>query len=128
MVRHKEFKRAIVLALTLDQPFRLLNIFEEAYKDLHEDGVGDVISKFSTVELSQLLKYIRAWNTNSKHSDSAQRVLQTILTRFSPSFLKTIPKIKEVNCFLLISLHSILFSILKFVVYLVNGGFIGLFG
>lgn len=99
----KDYSRAIFLAFSLEQPFKLLNIFEtmmNTENDLKSILVV-ILEKFTDQQLQMLIKYIRDWNTSAKFSNVAERVLAIIFTIFSPQKLESIPQIKEVLYYIL---------------------------
>lgn len=121
--------------MSLDQPFRLLNLFTEILEsrpegncmnkhNLHKficlfidlfclliiliillgdtsitgsEKIDEIIATLSKENIERMLKYIRDWNTNAKHSRTAQTVLNVILKNFSSQDLLEITDIKEVH-------------------------------
>ncbi|GAA6010411.1 hypothetical protein JCM11491_006310 [Sporobolomyces phaffii] len=91
-----DYSNAILLALSMDQPRRLLKLFTEVRltsgsPTTSTDPAADllsftgsrhvdaVIQALSPSDLRQLLNYIKDWNTVSRSSDVAQGVLHAIL-------------------------------------------------
>ena len=95
-----DYKNAILLALSMDQPRRLFNLFKAVSAScapldtsIAEDGVytydtqtitgnasvDQVIRTLPLPELGRLLRHIRDWNSTSKTSGIAQTVLHAIL-------------------------------------------------
>ncbi|GAA5854118.1 hypothetical protein JCM8547_008235 [Rhodosporidiobolus lusitaniae] len=92
----KDYSNAIILALSMNQPRRLLNLFTEvrltsgaASTDAAANTadllsftgsrhVDVVLQKLSPNELRQLLGYIRDWNTVARSAETAQAVLHAI--------------------------------------------------
>ncbi|KAG6878129.1 hypothetical protein C0993_011843 [Termitomyces sp. T159_Od127] len=81
-----DYRRAIQLALAMQQPGRLLSLF----RDVQTDGVDpasvtgrysvdEVIRTICGSELAKLLQFARDWNTNAKTSRTAQGVMYAIL-------------------------------------------------
>ncbi|KAG6879561.1 hypothetical protein C0992_001388 [Termitomyces sp. T32_za158] len=81
-----DYRRAIQLALAMQQPGRLLSLF----RDVQTGGVDsasvtgqlsidEVIRTLGGSELAKLLKFVRDWNTNAKTSRIAQGVMYAIL-------------------------------------------------
>ncbi|KAI9103198.1 WD40-repeat-containing domain protein [Phlyctochytrium arcticum] len=102
-LQKRDYKNAILLAMRLDQPFRLLKILQDvslAHKDpdsiLGLSTVDRIIAELSDKHLAQLLRYIRSWNTHNKHARIAQSLLHVILKSYSPERLLKIPKCKEI--------------------------------
>ena len=95
-----DYKNAILLALSMDHPRRLFNLFKAVSASgapldtsIAEDGVytcntqtitgnasvDQVIRTLPLPELGKLLRHIRDWNSTSKTSGIAQTVLHAIL-------------------------------------------------
>lgn len=99
----KDYKNAITLAMSLNQPFRLLNLFKEILDNRAEgdtsitgsESIDNIITNLSKEDIEQILKYIRDWNTNAKHFRTAQTILNAILKTFSSEELLEINDIKE---------------------------------
>ncbi len=103
----RDWRNAIVLALQMDQPRRLLNLFTQVANS-RPDTTGGLIDDAlggSTVamldrsrvwrvsmrvghtvgsQLIQLLNYVRDWNTSTRTSPIAQTLLHAILSTHSP--------------------------------------------
>ncbi|GAA5826592.1 hypothetical protein JCM11251_002440 [Rhodosporidiobolus azoricus] len=93
----KDYTNAIILALSMNQPRRLLNLFTEvrltsgtsssdpaqnAADLLSFSGsrhVDAVLQKLSPSELRQLIGYIRDWNTVARSAEVAQGILHALL-------------------------------------------------
>lgn len=103
-MRKKDYLNAILLALSLEQPFRLLGLFRQVFESRPEhdesitgsENVDRILAEMSKENLEKLLGYIRDWNTNAKHSDIAQTVLHAILSSHTSEELVEIPTAKEV--------------------------------
>lgn len=104
-MRKKDYQNAILLAMSLEQPFRLLQLFRDVMEARADDNesitgsadVDKVISEMTPEHLEKLLGYIRDWNTNAKHSHVAQTVLHAILSLHSPEQLVELSNAKEVS-------------------------------
>lgn len=103
-MRNKDYLNAILLALSLEQPFRLLSLFRnvmEMRSDMEDASitgsaaVDKVLAELGPDNLEKLLIYIRDWNTNAKHADIAQTVLNAILASHSSEEIVSLPKAKE---------------------------------
>ncbi|KAI9289951.1 WD40-repeat-containing domain protein [Umbelopsis sp. AD052] len=99
----KDYLNAILLAMSLDQPFRLLNLFNTV---LNERPVGDtsitgshaidkILQNMNAEQINKLLGYIRDWNTNAKRSRVAQTILNALLTLHSSEELVELSNAKE---------------------------------
>lgn len=77
----KDYRNAIVLALSMDQPRRLLGLMREILSD-DTDNIAMLKQVFQSLEsgdIFRLLEYIRDWNAKSRDSDVAQAVLNALL-------------------------------------------------
>lgn len=90
-VAKQDFSSAILLALSLDQPRRLLNLFTaiinkrvDADSVTGSKAVDHALRVLSPQAILQLLGFVRGWNTSIRTSDVAQTVLNAIL-RFYPA-------------------------------------------
>lgn len=81
-----DYRRAIQLALSMDQPGRILSMFRslEISRDSKQESntwspeVDKVIQSLGGSDLAKLIRYVRDWNTNAKSSAIAQTVLFAI--------------------------------------------------
>ena len=99
----KDYRRAILLTLELDQPFKLLTILQQVHHGrLDADsitGSSTIDDFFSTLpqdKLPTILRYIRDWNTHSKYAHISQSVIYLILKTCSVDKLLDVPNAKEV--------------------------------
>ncbi|WVO19648.1 uncharacterized protein IAS62_000938 [Cryptococcus decagattii] len=86
----KDYRRAILLALSMSQPGRLFNLFSTVVKgrqpDLSQEEQGitgskeidEIIKTLPGIELVRLLKFVRDWNANAKMAPVAQVVLHAV--------------------------------------------------
>lgn len=86
-----DYRRAIELALAMQQPGRLLALFGDIRSVTLEQGLqsdisvsgnhalDEVLRTLPSPDLSLLVRYIRDWNTNAKTSGVAQSILYAIL-------------------------------------------------
>lgn len=86
----KDYRRAILLALSMSQPGRLFNLFSTVVKgrqpDLTEEEQGitgskeidEIMKTLPGIELVRLLKFVRDWNANAKMAAVAQVILHAI--------------------------------------------------
>jgi U3 small nucleolar RNA-associated protein 13 len=91
--------------MELDQPYRLLNLFNEVISnssvqmDKSITGLAEVdqvIATLSDEQLTKLLFRVRDWSTNARTSHVAQRILHVILRKCSPERLMGLKNIKGV--------------------------------
>jgi U3 small nucleolar RNA-associated protein 13 len=85
-IRSQNYREAIVLALQLNHPKRLLDLFTAVVNGPQESGsytgrkeVDVVIAGLSDSQLWNLLKRLRDWNANARTYNVAQHVLYAIL-------------------------------------------------
>ena len=97
-VHHGNFREAIVLALQLDQPGRLLSLFKSvAEAEDFERGsrtgkreVDQVIADLADEQIYRLLLRCRDWNTNARNALVAQRVLRAVVGAFDMDRLSSL--------------------------------------
>lgn len=85
-IRASNYREAIVLALQLNHPKRLLDLFTTVVNGPHDAGsytgkkeVDEVIASLSDSQLWNFLRRIRDWNANARTHSVAQHVLYAIL-------------------------------------------------
>ncbi|KAL8924643.1 MAG: hypothetical protein Q9208_003958 [Pyrenodesmia sp. 3 TL-2023] len=84
------YREAIILALTLNHPARLLALFQGVVdRSPAEEGslsglkaVDEVIMNLSDEQLLELLRRLRDWNTNARTAVVAQRILNVIVKSY----------------------------------------------
>ena len=87
------YREAITLALQLNHPGRLLNLFTSVVtSDSREQGtlcglkaVDDVLATLSDEQIFLLLLRLRDWNTNARTAPVAQRILWTLVRSYPAS-------------------------------------------
>lgn len=91
--------------MSLDQPYRLLNLFNEVISNASTEGnasimglpeVDQVIATLSDAQLTTLLLRVRDWSTNGRTSYVAQRILHVILRKYPPERLTKLPEAKGI--------------------------------
>ena len=90
-VRSKDWKNAIVLALSMNHPYQALKLFTAVFENNSEPesilGLVSVDQAIATLDddkiLTRLLSRVRDWNTNARTSAVAQAILNTILCYYS---------------------------------------------
>jgi len=87
----RDYRNAILLALAMQQPGRLLSLFKSVRGGLDIEGlrqsksftgspaVDEVIRTMSAEDLITLIKFVRDWNSNAKTSEIAQEILYAIV-------------------------------------------------
>ncbi|XP_031561382.1 transducin beta-like protein 3 isoform X2 [Actinia tenebrosa] len=92
----KKYIDAVGLAITLDQPWRVLKIFKDML--LSQEGreqLEHTIKALREDQIDAVVRYIVDWNTNAKNTHTSQTVLSIILKSKSPYDLMERPNIKE---------------------------------
>ncbi|KAI8895545.1 WD40-repeat-containing domain protein [Globomyces pollinis-pini] len=102
-LKRKDYKNAIILAMQLDQPFKILKIITDLRLSKPDPdsitgstGVDQYLINLPNGDLQKLLLYIRDWNTHSKHSRIAQLILNIILKNTDRNTILELPKAKEI--------------------------------
>ena len=87
----KDYRSAISLALSLDQPGRLLTLFKEVlFLDANPEPlvsgskptdsyIDAILKNLPPIELANLLRHVRDWNANAKTCIVAQGILHALL-------------------------------------------------
>ncbi|KAM0721699.1 hypothetical protein Q7P37_002624 [Cladosporium fusiforme] len=85
-IRANNYREAIVLALQLNHPKRLLDLFSAVINGTHDPAsicgnadVDDVLVNLSDAHLWALLRRLRDWNANARTHNVAQHVLYALL-------------------------------------------------
>ncbi|KAL6073157.1 U3 small nucleolar RNA-associated protein 13 [Balamuthia mandrillaris] len=96
-LRHKNWRKAVSIAFKLNMPYKLLNIFEQIMteEENSEATINELIGSFSAEDLGKCLSFVRDWNTNARHCMAAQKVLQTVFSRYPAATLRDLPNMKE---------------------------------
>jgi U3 small nucleolar RNA-associated protein 13 len=103
-IQRKDWRNAILTAMSLDHPFRLLNLFKEVISNASDEKessilglseVDEIIATLSMPQLSVLLSRVRDWSTNARTSLVAQRILHIILKKYPPEQLLALPDIQK---------------------------------
>ncbi|PNS18977.1 hypothetical protein CAC42_6072 [Sphaceloma murrayae] len=85
-IHEKNYREAIVLALQLNHPKRLLDLFTNVVDSPDRDpdslsgskGVDEVLGSLSDEQLWRLLLRIRDWNSNARTARVAQRIMHAL--------------------------------------------------
>jgi U3 small nucleolar RNA-associated protein 13 len=103
-IQRKDWRNAILTAMSLDQPYRLLSLFNEVISNASDEKessilglseVDEIIATLTTPQLSVLLSRVRDWSTNGRTSLVAQRILHIILKKYPPEQLLALPDIQK---------------------------------
>jgi U3 small nucleolar RNA-associated protein 13 len=89
------YREAIVLALQMDQPGRLLSLFKSVIETENPDdgsmtglnSVDEVLANLADEQLYKLLLRLRDWNTNVRTAPIAQKILWTVVKSYPASRL-----------------------------------------
>ncbi|PHH91904.1 hypothetical protein CDD83_9847 [Cordyceps sp. RAO-2017] len=92
------YREAITLALQLNHPGRLLNLFTSVVTSSSPEkgslcghkAVDDVLANLSDEQLFLLLVRLRDWNTNARTAPVAQRILWTLIRSYPASKLSNL--------------------------------------
>ena len=102
-MRASDYRSAITLALQLEQPGRLLKIFQDVLNAPKEEGslsgvraVDEVLAHLSDSQLLKLLKRCRDWNTNARAVNVAQRILACLIRMYPSERLTRLRGVREV--------------------------------
>jgi len=96
LINDHKYLEAIGLAVTLEQPFRVLTIMKDIL--LVPNGIEELSQAVKSLREDQqdtILKFLVEWNTNSKNCHVAQAVLSIILKSKSPFELMNKPNMKD---------------------------------
>lgn len=98
-IRANNYRDAIVLALQLNHPRRLLELFTAVVNGPHDSGsltgrkeVDDVLGSLSDSQLWSLLLRLRDWNANGRTQHVAQHILHAILRLYPKERLSNLRK------------------------------------
>eukprot|EP00002_Diphylleia_rotans_P029508 TRINITY_DN6011_c0_g2_i4.p1 TRINITY_DN6011_c0_g2~~TRINITY_DN6011_c0_g2_i4.p1 ORF type:complete len:630 (-),score=156.63 TRINITY_DN6011_c0_g2_i4:102-1991(-) len=92
----REFKNALALAFELEQPHRILRIFESLIEGETEADMVDVLTSLPEKELGLCFSYMRDWNTSGKQAFVTQKVLMSIMSNIPIERIKKLPNIAEI--------------------------------
>ena len=85
LISERNWKKAIRLSISLNQPFTTLSIFKEIdleYEHAERDKIlNDLFDKLREDQLNAILDYVAIWNTNQKHAYIAQLVLKSLFRK-----------------------------------------------
>ncbi|XP_066588920.1 transducin beta-like protein 3 [Prorops nasuta] len=87
LLQSDHLKAALKLALKLERPFKVLKIIEGILKK-DSDQLTDIIQELKPLYKESLLKCAIAWNTNSKNSEIAQIVLNSLIVELGSGDLQ----------------------------------------
>ncbi|XP_023219052.1 transducin beta-like protein 3 [Centruroides sculpturatus] len=92
LIKAKDWIHAISLAITLEQPFRALNIIKKILLDSTGiDKLKNIISEMREDQITALLKFCVTWNTNSKHCYPAQVLINIIFRTYTSEQILKFP-------------------------------------
>ncbi|XP_064391571.1 transducin beta-like protein 3 isoform X2 [Halichondria panicea] len=93
----KDYVRAVGVALSLDQPYRLLALLQELLEEGRAAGskfTGTILSLRQDQQAS-LVRYSSRWNQNAKHCHVAQSVLAVLLGNLSQEVLLSLEDVGD---------------------------------
>lgn len=89
LVHNNELLKALKLSLRLDRPFQTLKIVEGIIKK-GDTGLADIVTELKSDQKELLLKCANTWNTNSKHCQPAQLIINILLNELQSGNFKPI--------------------------------------
>ncbi|EDO32893.1 predicted protein [Nematostella vectensis] len=96
LVHDKRYSEAISLAISLEKPFRVLNVIKDMLTA--ENGIQEINTTLRSLrpdQIDMILKFIVEWNTNAKNTLASQTVMSIILRSTSPYELIDRPNMKD---------------------------------
>lgn len=103
-IRSSNYREAIILALQLNHPKRLLDLFSAVVNGPQEPGsltgkreVDEVVGSLSDGQLWTLLKRLRDWNANARTHLVAQHVLYAVLRLYPKDRLVNLRRRRRKN-------------------------------
>lgn len=85
LILERNWRKAIKLSISLNQPFTTLSIFKEIdleYEHAERDRIlNELFDKLREDQLQAILNYVSIWNTNQKHAYVAQLVLSSLFKK-----------------------------------------------
>lgn len=84
-LRHKNYEKALEIAIELDKPHQVLRVLTEIVEKDTKNSRGietlqKHVAKWSPDRLKQMLKYCREWNTRARNSHIAMLVVKAVVT------------------------------------------------
>lgn len=86
LLRHKEYKKALNIALEREKPFNALKILEKIHEQDIKEGkrtlstLQTIIGFWPMERVVRILRYARDWNTRARNCHIAMLVVQAIVT------------------------------------------------
>lgn len=91
LLSQKRYSDALVFALTLAKPFCAFKVINALMSPDTEEELGSAISRLDSRQIEILLQFCVKWNTNSRTSPVAQRVLFEMIHIVEPDKLISMP-------------------------------------
>ncbi|XP_038065030.1 transducin beta-like protein 3 [Patiria miniata] len=96
LLHEKKYLKAIGLAITLNQPYRVLTIMKSLLDEPDgEQKLEKTMKKMRPDQIESVLGFCKHWNTNSKHCHTAQTVIAIILRHVTPDDLMTFTTMQQ---------------------------------
>ncbi|GAB6032629.1 Transducin (beta)-like 3 [Chamberlinius hualienensis] len=96
LIQKKDYFKALALTLTMEQPFRALNIITEIlYLPDGEVTFLKTFEQFRPDQIDCILRFAVSWNQNSKHCKEAQTVVNLVLKTMTTEELLALPNIRS---------------------------------
>lgn len=87
LIQDKKWAKALGIAIRLNQPYRGLKIIKELL-DEGTDQLPEILRKLRHDQLVTILQFASEWNTKTKNSREAQKVLGIVLSSQTPEDLE----------------------------------------
>lgn len=78
---------AISLAISLDRPLQVYGFLQKLFETTKESEIRTIVKKLTYDEVMSLFQYTVDWNTNSRYSTIAHRVLDAMFKSLDPNFV-----------------------------------------
>ncbi|KAG4305324.1 hypothetical protein PORY_001494, partial [Pneumocystis oryctolagi] len=105
-IQSQDWKNAIIMAISLNHPYKLFTFFKEILNKKSLDStdksviglniVDEILESLNLEQLSRIISRLRDWNTNFRTSYIAQRILYILLRAYDVSYFLHISNIKKV--------------------------------
>ncbi|XP_074647649.1 transducin beta-like protein 3 isoform X2 [Tubulanus polymorphus] len=96
LLHEKKYLKAIGIAITLEQPFRVYTIVKEILSEpAGQTHLEQTFRKLRMDQIGAILRFAVKWNSNSKHCHEAQYILNLVLRNFTPEEIMELPDVKS---------------------------------
>lgn len=81
LLKAKKINEAILKAIQRNKPKLIYELIQKV------DDIDDIVKELDHEQMTQLFQYSIDWNTNSKFSHTAQKILYSLFKKVDPSFI-----------------------------------------